>query len=194
VYLHFVSKTIAFCSSSLFYLSFLAILFFSYGTAQAQDKKHSESKIKTALIYNILHFIEWSSQDLTICVYEPNKDYESSFKAIPSSTKSGTRLDIKFLHSNGGLLLENNCHVAFITSDTDIQNTLEILSDAKSNHILTIGESKQFISQGGMINFIQRDVNIKFEVNATAFKQANLKISSQVLRIADRVYTDNNYE
>jgi len=172
----------------------MAILFFGSVTAQAQDKNYSESKIKTALIYNILHFVEWSSKDLVICVYDPNEDYVSSFKAVPSSTKSGKHLDIKLVHSNDSFQLQNNCHVAFITSEVSDKNTREILSDAKIHHILTIGETSQFIKQGGMVNFIRKDLNIKFEINAFAAEQVDLKISSQVLRIADRVYTESDYE
>ena len=190
----FVAKTIDLCSSSLFYLIFLTILLFSSITAQAQEKNYSEPKIKTALIYNLLHFIDWPSNDLLICIYDPSEDYVSSFNAIPSSTKSGNALNIKFLNVSGDPSTQNDCHIIFISNEINTENLRDILSNAKNNRSVTIGETKQFIKQGGMINFIRRDVNIKFEINASAFEQANLKISSQVLRIADRVYTDSSYE
>lgn len=172
----------------LFYLIVIGTLFSSNVTAQRQGHDYSEPSIKTALIYNLLHFIEWSSTDLLICVYDPSEDYVSSFNSIPNSTKSGTSLEVKYLHLTESEPTPNNCHIIFISSEADNKNTNDILNVAKDNQSVTIGESKQFIKQGGMINFIRKDVNIKFEINAKAFEQANVKISSQVLRIADRVY------
>lgn len=190
----FASKAIAFCSSSFFYLSFLTILLFSSVTAQAQEKDFSESKIKTALIYNLLHFINWPSEELLICIYDPGEDYVSSFNALPSSTKSGNTLSLKFLNVSSAPSIQDDCQIIFISGDIDNESLRDILSNAKNNRSVTIGETKQFIKHGGLINFVRRDVNIKFEINASAFERANLKISSQVLRIADRVYTDSSYE
>jgi len=176
------------------FISLTIILLSSNVAAQTHNKDYSESKIKTALIYNLLHFINWPSEELLICIYDPGEEYVSSFNAIPSSTKSGNTLSLKFLNVSSAPSAQNDCQVIFISADIDSESLQNILSNAKNNHSVTIGETKQFIKHGGMINFVRRDVNIKFEINASAFEQANLKISSQVLRIADRVYTDNSYE
>ena len=181
---------------------FLPISFFSIFTlmlalptanvvAEGRSKTYSESSIKAALVYNILHFIEWQTKALTICVYDPDEEEVSSFNALPSQTKSGNTLEVKFLHANGNTLIKNNCHIIFITGEAD---THHILTETKNTPRLTIGESAQFIQQGGMINFVRKDLTIKFEVNIHALKQADLQISSQVLRIADRVYTEGDDE
>jgi len=167
------------------------ILLSSSAAAQSHNKNYSESKVKTALIYNLLHFIDWPSKNLVICIYDASEDYISSFKAIPSSTKTGNTLDIKFMHLSDAASTQNNCQIIFITDDADNKNLGDMLSSAKSNHKVTIGETKQFIQQGGMISFIRKESNIQFEINAKAFDQADLKISSQVLRMADRVYMES---
>lgn len=141
-----------------------------------------------------MHFINWPSEELLICIYDPGEDYVSSLNALPSSTKSGNTLSLKFLNVSSAPAIQDDCQIIFISGDIDNESLLDILSNAKNNRSVTIGETKQFIKHGGMINFVRRDVNIKFEINASAFERANLKISSQVLRIADRVYTDNSYE
>jgi len=172
----------------------IALISTSYTTAviaEEQTKSYSESDIKAALVYNILHFIDWQQKDLVICVYQPKEEDVSSFNALPAQTKSGKTLEVKFLHHNGNELIQNNCHVIFITREAD-NDTHKILTETKNTHHLTIGESNQFIKQGGMINFVRKNLTIKFEINVSALNQANLKISSQVLRIADRVYTDDD--
>lgn len=176
-----------------FCLVFISSIFSVNLYAGQPSKSYSESSIKAALVYNILHFVEWQSNALTICVYAQDEDDIASFKSLPSQTKSGNALNIKFLHSNGHSVKQNNCHIIFISHDSDT-NIYGMLTEIKNTERLTIGESSQFISKGGMINFVRKDLTIKFEVNITALKQAGLEISSQVLRIADRVYTGGNDE
>jgi uncharacterized protein DUF4154 len=190
-------------SNSLFNLfkgatfAFLVVLISaSYTTeviAEEQTKTYSESTIKAALVYNILHFIDWQPKDLVICVYQPDDEDVSSFHSLPAQTKSGKTLEVKFLHRNGNALIQNNCHVIFVTRKGG-DDTYEILNETKNTQRLTIGESDHFIKQGGMINFIRKDLTIKFEINVSALNQADLKISSQVLRIADRVYMSDDDE
>jgi hypothetical protein len=175
----------------LIFFSLNVTLLIPSATAEAHDKNYSESKVKTALIYNLLHFIDWPSKNLVICIYDASEDYISSFKAIPSSTKTGNTLDIKFLHLSGESSTQNSCHIIFVTDNADNKNLRDMLASAKSSHRVTIGETKQFIKQGGMISFVRKGSNIKFEINAKAFEQADLKISSQVLRMADHVYTES---
>ena len=171
----------------------MCALFSANAPAGQPSKAYSESSIKAALVYNILHFIEWQTNALTICVYDPDEEDVSSFKSLPSQTKSGSSLDVKFLHANGNSLLRNNCHVIFITREAE-DDIHEILAESKNTPRLTIGESARFIQQVGMINFVRKDLTIKFEVNIHALKQADLQISSQVLRIADRVYREDDDE
>jgi uncharacterized protein DUF4154 len=161
--------------------------------AAEQTKSYSESDIKAALVYNILHFIDWQPKDLVICVYQPDDEDVSSFHSLPAQTKSGKTLEVKFLHRNGNALIQNNCHVIFVTKKGG-DDAYEILNETKNSQRLTIGESDHFIKQGGMINFVRKDLTIKFEINVSALNQADLKISSQVLRIADRVYMSDNDE
>ncbi len=175
------------------YLMLVNAIFSVNSYAGQASKTYSESSIKAALVYNILHFVEWDSNALTVCVYAQDKEDISSFKSLPSQTKSGNTLTIKFLHSNGHSIKQNNCHIIFISRDANA-DIYKVLAETKNTRRLTIGESSRFIPLGGMINFIRKDLTIKFEVNITALKQAGLEISLQVLRIADRVYTGDGDE
>lgn len=160
--------------------------------ANDQSNDYSEPEIKAALTYNILHFVDWPSKDLLVCVYSNNQAYINSFKAIPEFTKSGDSLTVQFLKPEQPGLHQQSCDVVFIGDDIN-EKTTELLQSL-NQHQLTIGETNQFIQQGGMINFVRKDFKIKFEVNVPAFDKADLKISSQVLRIAERVYNSKDHE
>jgi hypothetical protein len=70
-------------------------------------------------------------------------------------------------------------------SATNKQKMDLISSDLSS--ILIVGEDANFTEYGAMINLIKQNQKVGFEVNLANAKQANFRISSKVLRLADRV-------
>lgn len=157
-------------------------------------KNYPEAKIKAAYLYNFLRFVEWpvnqkSTSD--ICIYGVNKEYKSVFSSMATLSKQGKKLTIKFFEKDNEFQPLTDCQIIFITSEAN-SKTKNILDHLKNNQILTIGESDDFINQGGMINFIRVGNKIRFEINVDAIEQAELKISSKVLRIAERLFSKNH--
>jgi hypothetical protein len=177
------------------FIAMLAIVMFSKDiVAEQKTTSYSESQIKVAIIYKLLHFIEWPPHTkLTLCVYEPNAVDVSSFGFMPMQTESGNLLDVEFFHKNGSPVIKDYCTMIFISNEAHT-SIKKILFDDKNSASLTIGETDQFIRQGGMINLVKKDSTLKFEINLSALKHAGIGISSQLLRIADQVYTEQNSE
>jgi len=50
--------------------------------------------------------------------------------------------------------------------------------------VLTVGESTDFIAQGGIINFVRDAGMIRFEIDQGAATRVGLHISSRLLRLA----------
>ena len=67
-----------------------------------------------------------------------------------------------------------------------------VIEYLKGRHVLTIGETTDFARMGGVINFIRVKNKIRFEINVAAAKQANLKISSKMLKLA-KIVGDTDY-
>jgi uncharacterized protein DUF4154 len=154
----------------------------------------SETEIKAGYVYNFLHFIEWPSQiqsALNICLYNSDKEYTSSFKSMPAITKAGKPLKIIHLKINENPSEIDDCHILFFTKNQP-KNVSTLLKKATNNHILTIGEIDGFLEQGGMINFFINNEKVAFEISKSAFLKADLKVSSQVLRIAERIFQDED--
>jgi hypothetical protein len=55
-----------------------------------------------------------------------------------------------------------------------------------------VGESEQFIEQGGMIGFVNKQGKIKLQINLKTIKQSGLKVSAKLLEVAELVKGDNN--
>ncbi len=83
-----------------------------------------------------------------------------------------------------------SCHIVFISA-SEQRWAPRVLTDIRHRSILTIGESEDFIEQGGMINFILIDNKIQFEVNVSAAQRAGLEVSSKLLRLAQRIVTND---
>lgn len=186
----------SFQSIGSFFLSMICVLSSINVLALEQTEDYSETKIKAAYVYNFLNFIEWPNEApsiLNICVYGSNKKYVSAFNAMPAKTKTGAYLKVQYLDGNNKLLTLDTCQVIFITAEATT-NTKKILKHVKNNHSLTFSESDKFIEQGGMINFLRRGSKVRFEINVGACKQAELTVSSKILRIAERLINEGDHE
>jgi len=50
-----------------------------------------------------------------------------------------------------------------------------------------VGESGEFIEQGGMIGFVNKEGKIKLQINLKTINQSGLKVSAKLLEVADVV-------
>ena len=176
----------------------------------ADSKQNREQQIKAAFLYNFIKFIDWpeekmadSNEPITIGIigsegfmnaFEPAKhkkikDRNISLKYFTRFEKLGKSEKTDDPQWNQKIKKLKSCHVLFIcTCDTvHIKHSAKIIKALKDSPVLTVGEMDDFLESGGIINFLLEDKKVRFEINNTAAKQAKLKISSKLLRLARRV-------
>ena len=80
-----------------------------------------------------------------------------------------------------------DCHILFINHSrrSDLE---ELLADLKGRNILTVSDAEDFVEEGGMIRFVNRNKKIQFQINPEATKAENLKISSKLLSLSEIVF------
>ena len=83
------------------------------------------------------------------------------------------------------------CHILFV-SNSEKDALKDILRKTKGRAVLTVGESEGFAQNGGIINFLTLQNKIRFEINITAADQADLKISSKLLKLAKIIKKDGD--
>jgi hypothetical protein len=76
---------------------------------------------------------------------------------------------------------ESGCHVMFLPHGI---STVAYLVAARDSPTLTVGESPEFIAEGGIVNFVVEDGRIRFQIDPGAAARVNLRISSHLLRLA----------
>lgn len=165
----------------------LGVLTLLFGTARAQSATAGEYEIKAAFLYNFAKFVDWppksfrdTTAPLQICVLGRDPFGEALRNITREKTVNGRKLEVDYVVD---LRMARTCHILFIAS-SEKERLRQIFEGLQGSCILTVGDTKDFAAQGGMINFVLQDDRVQFEVSRTAIEQAGLKISSKLLSVA----------
>lgn len=157
--------------------------------ATAQPDAFQEYFVKGAFLYNFARFVEWpqkaftSEQDpVTICILGEDP-FGSALDQLRGKT-TGNRKILVRQHVNISEI--DHCNILFI-SKSEQAKLAEILPSSHRRSMLTVSDMENFAEQGGIIGLVTVENKIRFEVNLDAARRANLKISSQLLKLANIV-------
>ncbi len=106
------------------------------------------------------------------------------FGATLDQTLQGEQVNGRRLVVERVLRFQQSCEVLFVAKSET--NVTPILAET-SPGVLTVGETDDFLKQGGMINFALENRRVRFDVNQRAVAQGSLQISSRLLNVARTV-------
>jgi YfiR/HmsC-like len=159
-------------------------------TAQAQSA--GEYQIKAAFLFNFAKFVEWppgsfsdASAPLQICVLGQDPFGEELRKITDQKIVNGRKLQVRDVIE---LAEARNCHILFIAASEKLSSK-KILAGLHGASVLTVSDTKGFVGEGGVINFVLENDRVMFEVSPVAAERAGLKISSRLLSVAKLVAT-----
>ena len=158
------------------------------GPGAARAAGPSEYEVKAAFLYNFTKFVEWpppafaeGNGALRLCVLGDDPFGRSLNAAVGEGEEvEGHKLIVMRADT---LARAGGCQVLFV-SRSERERLPQILAPLKSSPVLTVGDTKGFLDQGGIVNFILEGSKVRFEINPAAAEQAGLKISSKLLRLA----------
>lgn len=186
-------------------------------TAQAgagsTREHHREHVVKAAVVYNFIKFTEWPEERVSdgneiVVGILGDDDFASAFDPVKDKLIREKKLVVRYLGKWAELPRDPNdqqkvsdesrkalsaCHVLFVCKSEE-EYMGEILKTVHGKGILTIGETTGLLEAGGIINFIPKAPKPIFEINLIVAEEAGLKISSRMLRLAQRVITDESAE
>lgn len=168
----------------------LALCFVFGFSTEAPAQRATEYEVKAAFLYNFARFVTWpdsafaqANSPLVIGVFGSNPIGTTLEKTVQGKSIQDHPFIIEQFHSLEDI---KTCHILFI-SPTERSQLNTLLDHVKNKPILTISEQNNFCQMGGMINFILQKRNVRFEMNPDAIDQANLSISSRLLKLAQIV-------
>ncbi len=171
----------------------------------ARGRQAGEYQIKAVYLYNFLLFVDWPEtddddkaesnstgpidRDRPIVIGIVGKDlFGDSFKEVEGKrVRPGKRrLEVKRFGRYRKRTDLSGCDLLFVC-ESEKKNSSEILAPLKKKPVLTVGEWSGFLDAGGMINLVRIKNKIRWEINRTPVKKAQLTMSAQLLRNATRV-------
>jgi len=171
-------------------LAIVLTLFFVPYLTSAQGSVPEEYRTKANYLATFPSFIEWpetafSSPDapFLVCVLGDFRFGTLLAEFARGSSPHGRRIDIRWAHKNDNL---TRCHILFI-SNSEAKSYARILKTVQKTDTLTVGETTDFLSAGGMLSFLFQNESLQFEVNLAAANEAHLHVSSKLLALAHRV-------
>ena len=164
----------------------LILTFLSPGATAAEVSK--EYQLKAVFLFHFAQFVEWPTNafttpesPITLGVLGTNPFDNALQETVRGERVSGRSLVIKQFQRVEEIDL---CHVLFI-SRSETAQLASVLGGLRDRSILTVSDSEAFNVKGGMIQFITEANRIRFKINRKATEAANLRLSSQLLRLAE---------
>ena len=184
--------------------------------ADSDEAANLEYQLKAAFLYNFMKFIEWPDtsssadadeaakkepvvlavlgedlfgrylNDLTKKVIKDRpiriirmEGFEQYKKARPKAT-----LEEYFREQQKTI---ESCRLLFVSrSEEKWMN--EILAFTEKMRVITVSDTADFALKGGLIEFVMEGNKIRFDINVLSAEQKGLKVSSQLLQLARKVY------
>jgi len=152
----------------------------------AYARNISEYKIKAGFIYNFARFTQWpeSTSHINICLY--GKDNFGSYL----DDLNGKMINGKSIKTKRIRVLKSieSCNVVFLNiTPPDKYNFKRVLNKIKNKNILTMSDTKNATDYGVMVGLVIENGRVGFNVNYTEINKTELKISSQLLKLAKKV-------
>ena len=174
-------------SSRIFLALLLALAAAWAGPCRAGPEVGSEYQTKAAQIYSFTKFIDWpakkfpsSESPFIIGVYGSDEITDFLRESFQSRRIKDRPVEIRHLTNKAELV---GCHLVFV-SRSERDRLGSVLYEMRHENILSVGESDGFWRGGGVINFLNTDGAIHFQINLSAASRESLKVSSKLLQLS----------
>ncbi|MEL6476540.1 MAG: YfiR family protein [Pseudomonadota bacterium] len=149
------------------------------GIGRAGDR---QDDIKAAFIFNFARFTTWPNDsfgehpnEIRVCFHEGHH-LTDSLTTIDGK-QVGERV-IRLVRQPAGASLQQGCNIAVLSHSQPA---------TPARGVLTVSDSTGFIENGGSIGLLQVGRQVRFQINQQSIRQAELQMSSKLMRLATRV-------
>jgi hypothetical protein len=156
-----------------------------------------EYQIKAAFLYHFAQFVEWPGStlnggdlSLNLCIFDGSSHLLELRNSIEGKPIGSRVFHVRQLSPAQDI---QGCHILFLSRE-QARRQSAMLKSLRGLPVLTVGETANFLTDGGMIRFHLEDNKIRFDINLGAADLSHLKISSRLLLLATSVNRGNGTE
>lgn len=159
--------------------------------AQAADDAASVSqRVKAAFLYKFASYVEWPAEmfktpDSAIVIGVSGADgvAEELEKAVAGRRIAGRPLAVQ-RHATVAAA-KACCHILFVGNRT--QHGAELLAETSGQAVLTVTEAPGALPKGSVINFLESESRVRFDISREAAERNGLQLRAQLLAVARQV-------
>lgn len=157
-----------------------------YVSSPSKAGETSENEVKAAYLFNFAKFVEWperafatKTSPIILCILGDDP-FGEVLTSLEMKKIKGRSLTVVRAHNKEQI---KTCHMLYV-SESEKKELPEILTKTDNKPWLTVSSIEDFASKGGMIGFVRKGKNIRFEVNLDMIKRVELSVSSRLLNLA----------
>jgi hypothetical protein len=155
--------------------------------ADEAGSAHYEVSVKSAFLYHFARFVEWpenvsgpaSGTPLVIGILGDDPFGVALDRAVADKSVAGRPLSVQRFH-----VVEDAQKCAIVYVGLRGEALTRALVELRGTPVLTVGESADFVRQGGIVAFVRADKHVSLEIDAEAAHAAGLRISSRLLSLS----------
>lgn len=149
-----------------------------------------EYQVKAAFLFHFAQLVEWpagalnaSDQSIYLCIFDDEPHRREMENTIEGKSVGTRVLHVRMLDQRQNI---QGCNILFFSRD-EAGRQLAILRSVRDLPVLTVGETNEFLADGGIIQFQLDGDKIRFDINAADADSSHLRISSRLLLLATSV-------
>jgi hypothetical protein len=180
-------------SRAAFFVFGLGLMLFSSGlnTTRGEPVSH-EYPLKAVFLFNFAQFTDWPTNafdapDAPLVIGILGNDPFGTLldDVVRDEIVKGRKFIVERYHDVEGI---KACHILFI-SQSEAQHLDKIVTALKGKSILTVSDISNAAYRGVCVRFITENNRIHLRVNMNALEEANLTMSSKLLRLSEIIST-----
>ena len=158
-------------------------------TTASAAKMPDEDKVRAAFLYNFSKFIEWPQSSFTntqgeLVIGILGSDHLSD-ELIPLEGRAVRNHPIKVIYYTS-IAEITNCHLLYLgTTDSALIKTA--LKTLRDKPVVLVSDVENFARNNGIIQLVAVRGRLRFIINQNAAQTKELKINSQLLKLAIEV-------
>jgi YfiR/HmsC-like len=156
----------------------------------AQSGAVVEDDIKAAFLYNFAKYVEWPDTAFPTGAFRVCVIADASFVKSVGDIIAGETIAGRPVTREAPSTPEEarSCNILFVGRG-NAGRADQLLAAVRDSHVLTVGDSADFLTHGGVVTFVREGDRVRFDVNVGEAQRAGLTVSSRLLRVARRVST-----
>lgn len=148
----------------------------------------SEADLKVAFLLNFARFVKWPGPDATndepfvvgVLDLEPLR---APLAQLERKTVRDRAFRVRHCRGTNDVA---GCHILLVNApEAEVRRS--VLAAVRGKPVLTVGETPEFLDEGGVIRFVLRKDRLRLQMSRSAAAKAGLELSARLLEIAEKV-------